>query len=319
MKHRTPRLLGAIALAISLSVGTLVGSTIAANPGWNASVVASPGTVSSGDTVGFVVTFTNGGSSNISQLYVNMPTPTGAAFTEVLKPASVACTPPAGSTPLMCSYGAVNAGTTVVLTVVYTSPATTGLLSATANFNTTGATGSDRGGNSHGDTLSKTGSVTLSTSRDFAGRFVDTEGQTTVFNDPTLGNKNKQSTSATINVTKVPVTVEDGFAPSCIAGSTICPTTSFGQASELFIANGQSFGAPFKVVINLYHPGVSASEVHGVYHSFTNALGVQQDENITAPCTGDPSAIQCFTATDIGNQNVRIIIWLLHNGKINGW
>jgi hypothetical protein len=282
--------------------------------------VATPSTVSSGDTAGFLVTFVNGGSSNISQLFMNMATPSGATFVETITPPTVNCAPPIGTTPLMCSYGAVNAGQTVALTVVYTTPGTTGPLTATANWNTTGSTGSDRGNNSHGDTLSKTGTVVLSTNKDFGGRFVDTATQTTISNDPNLGSKNKQSTSLTVNQTKLAVTVQDGFVPACISGSTIChPESFFGQASDLGVANGQVFATPFKVVLTLYHPGIAASDVQGIYHSYTDSAGVQHDENITELCTADPPLIQCFTATDVGNQNLQIVVWLLHNGKINGW
>jgi hypothetical protein len=318
MNHRTPRLLGALALAVSLSAGTLAGTAVAATPAWTLSnVVASPSQVTAGDTVQIITTFVNDGSSNISQLYLNMAKPDGWTLQSVSAPSPVACTP-VTTDPLMCSYGAVNAHTTVIVSAIYQTSTTAGTQRITALWNTTGVSNTDPK-KSHGDSISRFADVSLvaaTSTSNFAGRYVVTPSQQTVANGLALGSSNKQSTQVTVTITGLPVTVLDGFKGCDNGLEATCPTGIFGETSEINVNNGAD--TPIQVTIVEYKT-VNASKVHGVYHSWLGSDNVIHSENITAVCGTQPAGEPCYTATDLSSQLLQLYVQINHNGKINGW
>ncbi|MDP9272027.1 MAG: hypothetical protein M3O93_00610, partial [Chloroflexota bacterium] len=110
------------------------------------------------------MTFTNSGPSNISKLFL---VASAVGFVEAPSPSQGQCN---ATGPLWCSFGAVNAGTTVDVTVVYA----TGTADKSVNFefNTTGVA-ADKNNKSHGDALKlpTTTALVSASNRDFAGRF----------------------------------------------------------------------------------------------------------------------------------------------------
>jgi hypothetical protein len=322
MKHRTPRLLGALFLAIALASATFSGAVAKPAPLTPGGENLSPAFVTPGGLAAFHVFATNTGGSNIAQLYLTGPAAYGVYASEATytpasgSPISInsAC-PQTGQ--LLCTFGALRPGDRVDVTVALTL---TGSGTASANF-TWSTTGFVTGGNkSHGDAFSTPFSVALANG-DQAGSFVWNSNQSDFSNDTNISNSNKQSTSMSVNVTRGPVDLSDGpgtFICQGLDGQT-CPTTFFGQPSNLDVNNGEVFAQPFRVVITMYRPGVNASQVHGVYHQYTDGTG-NHESNIqtTCPATGTPTS-ECYVATKLGSQNLQIVVWLFHNGRINGW
>jgi uncharacterized repeat protein (TIGR01451 family) len=321
MTHRNFRVLGALVLAATLLMTTLAGTAVGSTPKWEASLVASPAKVTAGDAVQLIASFRNQGPSNISQLFLTLPTPSNTTYVpgSLAFPSGVSCQEPTATTPLTCSYGAVTPSTTsTVVTAVYLTAADQTSASTTALWSSTGVTSSD-GGTSHGDSLSRPVSITLvpfTTTQNFAGRFVRTASEFTVGNGNSLSNSNKQSTQVTVQIFGIPVTVEDGSFIKCGGYNVTCPTSFFGETSQIEVANGAL--TPIDVRIVQYKT-VNANKVHGVYHSFVGTDGLNHDENITQPCATAASGAQCFTATDLDSQTLLILVHLIHNGRINGW
>jgi hypothetical protein len=137
-------------LAFSLALAAMAGPamTMAATPNWTGTIANLPPAVTPGATAGYLLTITNPGPSNISQLYLIT---TGAA------PAPSFTAPSQGSCPntggsLFCSLGALRKGKTATVTVAFPTPATAGTFTVNFEWNTTGL-GSGGGDNSHGDAL----------------------------------------------------------------------------------------------------------------------------------------------------------------------
>ncbi|MDP9270602.1 MAG: hypothetical protein M3P14_06500 [Chloroflexota bacterium] len=321
MNHRTPRILGALMLALSLVATTLVSTVLAAQPRWEASLVASPGQVTAGDYVQLVASFRNMGPSNISQLYLTLPTPTNTTYLagSLVAPSPLICQEPTATTSLMCTYGAVTPSTNpIVVTAIYLTAAGQTTAATTASWTSTGNTGSD-GGTSHGDSLARPLSfslVTATTTSNFAGRYVVTPSQRTVANGPALGNSNKQSTQVTVTITGLPVTVLDGFKGCDNGLEETCPTGIFGETSEINVNNGAD--TPIQVTIVEYKT-VNAAKVHGVYHSWLGSDNAIHSENITDVCGTQPAGEPCYRATDLSSQLLQLYVEINHNGRINGW
>ena len=172
----------AAALALML-IG--VGSVSASPPNWSMAVTKLPPTVAAGANAGYVVTITNGGPSNIATLFL---VDNAGNTSYVGTPTQGSCQPAGG--PLKCSFGTLRAGRSVTVTVAHTV-GTSGF-SVTFQANSTGSTFSDTGGTSHGDTLAKTVTTSVSNSQNFGGGFV--LGTGTVQDYQTVGQSNHQAT-----------------------------------------------------------------------------------------------------------------------------
>jgi hypothetical protein len=322
MNRKIPRLLAALSLAIALAAATFSAAVAKPAPLTAGGDNLSPAFVTPGGLGGFHVFATNTGGSNISQLFLSGPAAYGVFGSEATftpsggSPISInsAC-PQRGQ--LLCTFGALRPGDRVDVTVALIL---TGSGNASGDF-TWSTTGFVSGGNqSHGDAFSTPFNVTLANG-DQAGSFVWDSNQSDFSNDTNINNSNKQSTSVSVNVVRGPVDLSDGqgiFTCQGLDGYT-CPTSFFGQPSTLDINNGEVFDQPFRVVITMYRPGVNASQVHGVYHAYTlNSVAHEFNIQTICPTTG-PITEECFTASKLGSQNLQIIVWLFHNGKINGW
>jgi hypothetical protein len=311
-RGRARRTLLAFAVTSMLAASAFAGSVTAATPNWSMDpIVLLPSAVTPGDAAGYGVTINNAGPSNISQLYL-------VAYlggTDLAAPAPVFTSTTQGSCPntndtLYCSLGPLRAGASVSVTVAFMTPAEGTEFSIRFEANTTGATPSD-GGTSHGDTIERTATTTLSDDPDFAGRFV-LSGTQTVSNLLLLGPGNLQSTTVHSPTTGIPVTVADGDQ----AGTLVCTPACWSETSEIHVDGGADNGL-FKVEIGIDKD--LSETVHGVYHEFDPGH-VPASETITDKCPkhGSPSA-PCFSVTNLGGGDILVTVWLAENGKIGNF
>jgi len=303
-RQRPTRFTAAVAAATLLAL-SLIGGASAAQPGWEMTVVKLPDAVSPGADAGYRITIVNNGPSNISQLYLT---------DSVAAPATYLTSTRAGcvlSPVLYCAFGALNAGDQIVLTVAHAAPSSGSSFAVTFMLNTTGASFNDKGKNSHGDTLTRTVTTGLDGDQNFAGGFVVATG--TVANGSSLGRRNIQSTAATSPGAGLPVTVEDGSGVTF--GCILCTGTPFGEWSEINVAEGASFGSGIEIVITIYSKSVpknlDLSKVV-VFHTY-QVGGVDVTDRIDTACAPTPVP-DCLTAQLLGNGDLEITIWTLHNG-----
>jgi hypothetical protein len=299
------RILGAACLA-----GTFVlaasGAASAAKPaGWTMTAVPTPSVVHNGANAGYVVTISNSGPSNIAALYLD----TADSPTYVSGPAGACSTP---GVPLHCSFGALTAGSSVTVTVAYATPSSGTKFSEQFLSNTTGATTSDQGGDSHGDNKTATGSTTLTTDKNFAGGFaIDRES---VGTDTSLGNKNVQATSVTPPESGVVATVQDGSGAGTFT-CTGCTKTLFGEWSKVTVNGGLPSTTLFPVTLLVYGkslPKDATVDTIDLVHVLDNGT----TEILSTRCGTDPSP-NCVTVTPVGS-TFRITGWVYQNGGFKG-
>jgi hypothetical protein len=351
-RGRTWQKLAGIVGTSLLAVTVLGGTTQAAQPLWevgHGTVYTRPGTpqllsgassssVSAGKTAGFVEWLHNQTPSNISQLYFNATlTPNvalaGAEWTiEDASGTQGAPHPCAPTSAWLCSFGALNSGETVFVTLAYTIPSAAAdgaTESLAASFN---ATGTPPGKNqSHGDVRPINDSILISKNGDADGDFNFQAGDFQVADAPVGGN-NRQSTLLSISGLQVGAAVFD--SPSLTAAK--CNATLVADivaqnpwfscqqlttlTSAIEVGNGKTFtdanGAPLiKVIVSFKNAPSQFTGLHPfVYHYYVDATGGDHAELITATCPdGGPTALSgpCLT---IGNNLVTF--WLLHNGGI---
>ena len=283
----------------------------AAPPGWAFENQAYlPATVSPGANAGYAFTIVNNGRSNISQLYLTSSATTSPSY---VSSSRSGCSL-AGSGLLFCSFGALNAGDSIDMVVAYTTPTSGASFSVTFQLNANGATFSDKGGNSRGDTLDETFTTFLNGSRNFAGGF--TIDGSLVANDPKLGPKNIQAGVITPPTSNIPVTLEDG--PNIAFSCTDCGTL-FGEWTALNVANGAPFASGFKVMITV----LGSKVPNGATVDTINLVHVDGDSStiLSQRCgsTTLPTVpgVECITVTKAGN-NFLIEAWLTRNGGVRG-
>jgi hypothetical protein len=346
-----------IVAASLLAMTVFGGTTLAAQPVWevgHGTVYTPPGTpqllsgasssaVSAGKTAGFVEWLHNQTPSNISQLYYNATITPDVAFagatawaiknsSETLVRSGI-CAP---TTAWLCSFGALNSGQTVYVTLAYAIPSATAdgtKETLTASFN---ATGTPPGKNqSHGDVRPDNDSILISKNGDAAGDFNFLKDAAFQVADSPVGGNNKQSTSLSIGTLQVGAAVFD--SPSLPAAKcntalvaeivaqnpanswfTCQQLTSLTSAIE--VGNGKMFtdgsGAPLiKVIVSFKNAPSQFTGAHPfVYHYYVDASGGDHAELITETCpAGGPPTLPgpCLT---VGNNLVTF--WLAHNGGI---
>jgi hypothetical protein len=314
-----------------------VGSVSAALPDWDIIIVPTPDKVGPGHDAGFVVTVLNEGPSQINALSVTtkaLDTP-NAAPTYL---STLVYSDPGGSTacsiavPQTCQIGTLVAGQSVTFTVAYAVP-----LNATGNFELnvaikagTGDTDSDGPKkSSRGDAYDETESATIG-GGNFDGGFV--VGADVYLTNPSIGNRNIQSTQLESAPQNVPVTIEDGPAIAVVCDVTQDPEVVdpcdglFAEWSDLNVNNGNGgapFGTAFKVTLVIRGsavPGGTSEEDVQVVHVLDNGsvvvIGDEEDETCT-PSTGTPTNPECLTVTKVGS-NWKIEVWLFQNGFVRG-
>jgi hypothetical protein len=271
------------------------------------SVTNLPLEVGTGSAMGYQVTISNAGPSNISQLFLVTKTQQSPAYVVTSQGTCTA----AGSGPLTCTFGALNAKKSLTVTVAYAAPFTDTGDPGDPVFqaNSNGLTFSD-GGNSHGDTLMdphETGTV-ITDSPDFAGGFSLDSGA--IATDDQLGDSNKQATAVTPPTSNLVVTAEDG--PSVTATCKRICTKAFGEWSAINVGGGQKFAAFFQVTL-LLRASDAPSNLSRIKlaHVLDDGTTVELDQ-----CTS--STLQnCIVVTPVGT-NVKITAYLDQNGKLRG-
>ena len=341
-------LVTASVLALSMFAG---GTALGANPNWvvghgtdSASTAPQPASgasssaVGAGRQVGFFEWLRNADTSNISQLFVTAsttPSATVVGATWTIKNAaggtvrSGLCST---TTPLSCSFGALNAGNTVYVVAAFTTRANLADGATQAvhfEFNTTGTPGGKN--NSHGDAKAIDDQVTVTNNGDANGDFNLAQASLTVADNQALqNNRNPQATTVTVNASAVGAAVGD--SPALTTPCTSALTAGFpsffscslltSSTSTVEVGNGKTFnnangaGTPgIKVIVSF---AKAPSQLKGanpfVYHYWTDAAGAHA-ELVTATCTmvgGAPSnSGPCLV---VGNQLVTV--WLAHNGNM---
>ena len=192
----------------------------------------------------------------------------------------------------------------------------------TFQLNSNGATFSDRGGNSHGDSLNSPKLTTaLSSDKNFAGEFaLDT---TDVSTDPTLSKQNPQASTVTPPVSKIPVTVEDGLVTFGGAGSG---SVRHGGASPTASVTGRgstwttALPARSRSRIMLYgHERPEAARPPATIKLFHE--GSSPNPITTTVQRVDPAhrgLVPNASPSPRSASNFKIVGWLNHNGYIRG-
>ena len=302
-KQSVGRLLGVLCLAGSF-VFAASGPASASPPRWSMSVVNLPSTVGTGNAMGYQITISNAGPSNISQLFLVTKTQASPAYVVT---SQGTCN---SSGPLACTFGALSAKKSLTVTVAYTAPFTDTGDPGDPVFqaNSNGLTFSD-GGSSHGDTLTdpnETGTL-FSSSPDFAGGFA--LSNVGVSTDDQLSDSNRQATSVTPPASDLVVTAEDGPSVS-FSCKKIC-TKAFGEWSAINVGNGQPFDTffPITLLVRASDAPTNLSQIK-LAHVLDSGATVQLNQ-----CT---SVLQdCIVVTPVGT-NIKITAYVDQNGGIRG-
>ncbi|HEX5239931.1 MAG TPA: hypothetical protein VFW20_02935 [Candidatus Limnocylindrales bacterium] len=229
---------GASAMLALMLLG--VGGATASTPLWTSTASSVPGSVSPGNYAFYHVTVTNNGTSNISQLFL----------ADNVSFAAFSASPSAGScvlSPVLsCTLGALNAGKSDTIDVVYKTPASGTSFDIDFQFNTSGSTFSDqkhgKKPTSHGDNLDTPVSTVLDSSVDFAGGYV-------VFGGTSFSTATGDVQTTTVNApgTGIPVTVTETSGGSSQCGSG----TPAGQLVTLNVNGGAKFSSDFLTTITI--------------------------------------------------------------------
>ena len=327
---RFRRLISLTAVA-TLAAGTLgIGTVSAANPNWDIDIVAVPPTVGAGHDAGFVVTVTNDGPSQINALSVTttaLDTPDAApTYISMLVYSTGAVAPCAIGSPQTCQIGTLEAGVSVTFTVAYAVPG-----GARGNFELevairagTGDTSADGPkGKSRGDAYMETESAEIG-SGDFDGGFV--VGQDSYQTNPSITNRNIQSTALSDTEELIGVMIEDGITSiaqcNATTGGPACANL-FGEWSSVNVDNGTAFDEPFKVTLvvrgSSVPGGVSAEDIVVVHvHDGTiEVIGDSAGERCATANSEPTTPPGCVYAERVG-PNWQIVVWLFDNGSLRG-
>jgi hypothetical protein len=261
--------------------------------------------------MGYQVTITNAGPSNISQLFLVTQATDSPAY--VSQPSQGSCAP-ANSGPLACTFGALNAKQSVTVTVAYGGPVHGTYDQGDPVFqgNTTGLTFSD-GGTSHGDTLvdpNEKPTIISVGNGNFAGGF-SLDGNP-INTDTTLGDANKQATIVKPPSSDVVVTAEDGPQVSFTCGN-VCKK-AFGEWSAINVGNGQTFGTyfPITLLVRTADAPKNLSQIEVAHVLDTGRV------QVLGQCT---TVLQdCVQVSYAGDQNqfVQMVAWVNQNGGAKG-
>jgi len=328
LRRRPIRPFIALAITTGLLLSSAITPALAKLANVTVTATAVPGSVTPGANVAIDVEFFNSPStSNISQLYLNATAPPdGWIFGGVESQSQGGDSCDASTAIFTCSLGAVPAGTTATVRVVYTTPSTvTGTVSLNwFLFNTTGVAG-DRKGNSHGDNYQTTGSVTLDPSSDFAGAYTSTDSQVVADNPALHVHRNPQSTSVTSPDPLIGVMV--GELPGNTPGNAfVCPaeaSTCFGQWSVISVNDGAPYPNGFSVVLGYKGNIGNASFVHlfDSYDAVTNPTAyetITPDDNTCPSATPSASDIPCMILSSSGGDSF-VTLWLNQNGRLKAY
>jgi hypothetical protein len=298
---------------------------------------ASSTTVTAGKSVGFYEWLRNPGSSNISQLFMNVAISPGdqlgVKWTIKTDAGAVvrSGTCVINSMPL-CSFGPLNAGQTVyVLAAFRVSPSSGPTQTLKLDFNSTGIP--PGGNNSHGDDVFTTSlvQVTPAGDGDASGDFNFDQASLTVQNNP-VGPGNTQQTSLSLFAPGFGAFVNDNpnlvaarctnalIADIVVQNSWFSCKKLSSLTSLLEAGNGGTFTNPnggpgIKVVVSFASAPSQLNGGHAfVYHVWTDATG-DHAELITATCALDAAGFPTNQAPCLIVGTNSVTFWLTHNGN----
>ncbi|HSK92755.1 MAG TPA: hypothetical protein VLA76_01705 [Candidatus Angelobacter sp.] len=273
--------------------------------------------VSPNQTAAFRATFTNGGSSTITQLNFTAAISDGAWASDLL-PAG--CAPPTGAT-VTCTIGSVPAGAdTIVMDFYVTAPAVggvtfTGTFSADAAQNNGKAQKRDTWGPYTSE------EIVVVTDTELFAKWQTPHGQLRLPTEGFIGRASYQQTAVQVPAfdDQYPARVAhlaDSIA--CDGGTTIL---GVGYAVDLAIAKGES---PVDVTIR-YTPDASerkAANQIAIVHQKDDGSCVFPARTSSSSCNFALMPNGCFQAVIEGNGNNRTLVVTMQlpsNGKVKGF
>jgi len=312
LHHRVSRILAAIGISSSLLLGTLAGpmAVFGARASAIYGATALPSAVTPGANVAFDVRFEldPNETSKLSQLYMSALTPSGATLLEVEAPGPSQGTCTVGVN-LSCSFGAVAPGDVVTLRVVYTTPPSGSSMTVNFDFNTTGVA-ADRKGNSHGDAYRAVGTVTLDSSKDFAGAYTSASGQVVSDSQALHSTRNPQFTAVNSPSGAIAVFVSESNEVDCPTGYTSC----FGQWSHITVDYGATIDGGFSVILGYKGNIGNANFIHVLDDGSLEPI-TETCSSKTAPATSELPCKWIETASG----NTYATLWLTENGRIKAY
>jgi Domain of unknown function DUF11 len=316
--ERTPCLMRRKRLARSSGVLGLVAVAVfagmapasAGQPSWSMTVENTPSVVAAGSEAGFEVTISNAGPSNISKLSLATDTTVAPDFVTTTQGT---CTAP--GRVLSCNLGTLRTGASVTVAVAF--PTSADASSFTAGFfaTTCGASSSDKGHSSHGDTLRdpNEAATQLTNSPDFAGGF-SLDGAP-VSTDPYLSTANVQSTTVVPPKGDVVATAQDGLGSDAFS-CTGCTGTLFGEWSSVNVDNGAVQSGLIKVTLTVRKDQIPyGTKLRDIV--LVHVLDNGTTEILSQRCCRTPTA-GCISVTQLRNGDVQITGYVTENGGFKG-
>jgi FlaG/FlaF family flagellin (archaellin) len=332
-RHRSLRAIASLCLTLSLTITALAASVSAAPPGPKPapSVTPVPSEVAPGNAGAFDVSFTNGGSSNYAQLFLDADTPDGLTFRglvagpTLISPTGDETNLPANSCnstgDLDCAFGALNAGYTIYVRPLYdTEDDASGSYPVEFIFTSTG-TPSDGPGRSHGDDFKDTGSITINADDDFDGGYF--AGGTDIGTNPSLTRRNQQSTTipafTAFNggpLTAGEVPLSDFDCPAQVAADG---GDCFTQWSVIDVDEATEYTGGFEIIIGL-DSTLTSGQVNAIKFVHVKDDGsVELIKDLCNVTTGAaPTNMPCRYFTSDGGDTL-VHIWITGNGRLGGY
>jgi hypothetical protein len=286
------------------------GPAVAGQPNWSMTVENLPSLVAAGSEAGFQVTISNAGPSSISKLYLATDTSVAPDYVTTTQGT---CTAP--GTALSCSFGSLRKGSSITVVASFPTSADASEFAAGFFANTSGATGSDQGHSSHGDTLRDPNEVAtgLTDSPDFAGGF--SLDRTPVSTDPYLSSRNVQSTTVVPPRGGVVATAQDALGPDAFS-CTGCTGTLFGEWSSVDVDNGAVQSGLIKVTLTVRKDQIP----YGTKLKDVVLVHVKDDgttEILSQRCCKTPTA-GCISVTQLRSGDLQITGYVTENGGFKG-
>lgn len=302
--------------AAFLVVGALASATgapvLASVPPATATDQALPPVVT-GDIVAFRASLHyQDPSSTLAKAYVTIFTDDGTGDVKYLNATKNGATVAnaCGTTkPISCTFKTVRPNDRLAVTIAYVRLG----LTATSHgvWSSTGSPTADVGDNSHGDTWVGTAATATfqAAGGDYGGGFSIAAGSS-VENGQGVNSTNRQGTKVAALAAGLAATVFDGDTATGSCGDIDC-STAFGNWSEVSVGDGQTFDAPFQILIT-YYQGTPKNFVH----EYVDSDGVTQHELVSACPKKNPSdSAPCFTWASNLKQAT---IYSKHNGSWRG-
>lgn len=319
-RNRSTRALASLGITLALSITAMAGPVVILGGKALAEVKAPPipAKVSPRAKVAFDVSFKNISKSNLSQLFLSSTTadatPAGGSLVDIEIPRQGSCDSTGGN--VHCTLGAVAAGATATVRVVYTTPDVKGTFTVPFLFSAPGIAG-DPGGNSHGDDYPVDAKVVMDDGKDFAGAYA-LDGQIITDSQALHATRNPQFTQVTAPAAAIGVTVGEATF-----GCPLSLGTCFGQWSVISVGGGAPYPDGFSVLMAYKGNIGNANFVHlfDGYDATTNPTAYELITFADDQCpSSSPGVLDlpCMIPISSGG-NSFVTLWLNRNGRLSGY